>query len=149
MDPPARLFSGIFPQAWVLLLAAAVPALVVAVIHPRRPAWSKDQIMASEVTWDSVQAWRGLVLLVDARAAVEFTKDHIPGALSLNEPQWEERLPDFIKAWQPSARVVVYCGSQRCGSSQAVARRLKRDLGIDGIFVLKGGWNAWIEARPQ
>ncbi len=144
----ASQISGALRQAGMLLLAALVPALLAAVIHPRRPAWSRGLIKAPEVAWSTVQEWRGLVLLVDARPTAEFIKGHVPGAFSLNEQEWEKRLPDLIRAWQPGARIVVYCADERCGRSQAIARWLKHDMGVDGIFVVQGGWNGWLEAHP-
>jgi rhodanese-related sulfurtransferase len=136
-----------FRQAGVLLLAALLPALLAGAFHPRRPAWSRDQAMMPEVAWGAVREWPGLKLLVDARSEEAFQQQHIPGALTLSEAQWEERLPAFIKAWQPGARVVVYCDNAGCQASQAVARRLRRELGINNVFVLKGGWGAWLESQ--
>jgi rhodanese-related sulfurtransferase len=136
-----------FRQVGVLLLAALIPALLAGALHPRRPAWSRDQAMIPEVAWSTVREWPGLRLLVDARSEEAFRRQHIPGALPLSEVQWEERLPAVIKAWQPGARVAVYCDNTGCQASQAVARRLRRELGINDVFVLKGGWGAWLEAQ--
>jgi len=41
----------------------------------------------------------------------------------------------------------VYCDGADCGTSRAVARRLKRELGVSEVYVLKGGWRAWPKAR--
>jgi rhodanese-related sulfurtransferase len=147
MDAPRAFLPHVFRQAGVLLLAALVPALLAAAFHPRRPAWSRDQAMIPEVAWSTVQQWPGLRLLVDARSEVDFRRRHIPGAFPLDEARWEARLPAVIQAWQPGARVVVYCDNLGCESSQAVARRLRRELGINDVFVLKGGWSAWLEAQ--
>ena len=149
MYAPRAFLPLVFRQAGVLLLAALVPALLAAAFHPRRPAWLKDQAMVLEVAWSTIREWPGLRLLVDARSEVAFRRQHIPGAFPLGEAQWEERLPAFIKAWQPGARVVVYCDNAGCQASQAVARRLRRELGIADVFVLKGGWSAWLEAQKQ
>jgi len=46
-------------------------------------------------------------------------------------------------------RVVVYCNSQRCDASREVAVRLRHELQIDNVFVLQGGWNAWLEAQKK
>ena len=139
----------VFRQAGALLLVAVVPALYAATFHPREPAWSKDRILAPEVTWGTVQEWQRLVLLIDTRSAADFARGHIPGALSLSEGQWERQLPALINAWQPGARMVVYCANPNCGTSQSVARRLRSELGIKSVFVLKGGWGAWIDAQKQ
>jgi len=105
--------------------------------------------MIPEVAWSTVQEWPGLKLLVDARNEGAFRRQHIPGAFPLGEARWEERLPAVIQAWQPGARAVVYCDNPGCESGQAVARRLRRELGIDDVFVLKGGWSAWLESQKQ
>jgi len=155
MNAPDRMNSSrafllhAFRQAGVLLLAALIPALLAGVFHPRRPAWSRDQAMIPEVAWGTVREWPGLKLLVDARSEEAFQRQHISGAFPLSEARWEERLPAFIKAWQPGARVVVYCDNTGCQASQAVARRLRRELGINDVFVLKGGWGAWLVAQKS
>ena len=149
MNAPRAFLLRAFRQAGVLLLAALIPALLAGAFHPRRPAWSRDQTMIPEVAWSTVREWPGLKLLVDARSEEAFRRQHIPGALPLSEVQWEERLPAFIKAWQPGARVAVYCDNAGCQASQAVARRLRRELGINDVFVLKGGWGAWLEAQKS
>ena len=143
---PNALLRAVRPAAR-LLLVALVPALLAATFHPRRPAWSKDQAMVPETAWSTVQRWRGLVLVIDARNTAAFARQHIPGALPLREKHWEEQLPAMIKAWRPGAKVVVYCDNEVCTTSQSVARRLRRDLGNNDVFVLKGGWGAWLEAQ--
>ncbi|MDD2764129.1 MAG: rhodanese-like domain-containing protein [Opitutaceae bacterium] len=149
MHLPETFPPRIFRQAGVLLLAALAPALLTATLHPRRPAWAKDQIMIPEAAWSTIQEWRDPVLLIDARSAADFSRDHIPGALPLSESQWEEQLPTVIQAWRPGARVVVYCANPGCGTSQSAGRRLRRELGSNTIFVLKGGWSAWLETHSQ
>jgi rhodanese-related sulfurtransferase len=147
MNASRAFFHRAFRQAQGLLLAAVIPALLAGAFHPRRPVWSRDETMIPEVAWSTVQQWPGLRLLIDARSEEAFRQQHIPGALLLSEVEWEERLPAFIKAWQPGARVAVYCNNAGCQASQAVARRLRRELGINDVFVLKGGWGAWLEAQ--
>jgi rhodanese-related sulfurtransferase len=143
------ILSRIRKQAGGLLLIAVVPALLTAAFHPRRPVWSRDLAVLPEVTWSEAAGWRGLVLFVDARTEAAYEHAHIPGAISLNVARWEEQLPALIKAWRPGMRMVVYCDDHRCDESQAVARRLRRDMGVNAVFVLKGGWGAWLEAhRP-
>jgi rhodanese-related sulfurtransferase len=149
MNAQADYFSRVIRQAGGLVLLALVPAVFTAGFHPRRPAWSQDEIRVPEVTWSAAQRWRGWVLPVDARSSAAFASQHLPGALPLNEAQWEEQLPAVINAWRPGARVLVYCASQGCETSQSVARRLQREMGIGDVFVLKGGWSAWLDAQPQ
>jgi rhodanese-related sulfurtransferase len=103
--------------------------------------------MVPEMAWSTVQGWRGLVLVIDARNTAAFARQHIPGALPLSEKHWEEQLMAMIKAWRPGAKVVVYCDNEACRTSQSVARRLRRALDSNDVFVLKGGWSAWLEAQ--
>jgi rhodanese-related sulfurtransferase len=149
MNRDPSIFRRALRQTGALLVAALIPALLAAAFHPRRPAWSPVRAEALPVTWSQVAGWRGRVLFVDARGEGAFAQRHIPGALPLREAQWEALLPAVLKAWQPGARVVVYCDNEGCDTSQAVASRLRRELGLDTVFVLKGGWNSWLEAQPR
>ncbi|MFA5058661.1 MAG: rhodanese-like domain-containing protein [Opitutaceae bacterium] len=137
----------VFRQAGMLLLAAVVPALLTATLHPRRPAWSEARALAPEVPWSTVAQWQAQVVLVDARNATAYRRGHVPGAVSLEERHWEEQLPALLQAWQPGKRVVVYCDSEGCNAAQSVARRLRHELDAINVWVLKGGWDAWLEAQ--
>jgi rhodanese-related sulfurtransferase len=65
----------------------------------------------------------------------------------LNEDRWNELLPRMLETWSPDKRVVVYCNSKSCGASREVARRLRTQAGLTNVFVLKGGWEAWLQRR--
>jgi 3-mercaptopyruvate sulfurtransferase SseA len=147
MNRPPAVSRRVFRQAGAILLAALVPALLAAAWHPRRPEWSRDQALVPEVAWATVQDWRVQVLFVDARSADAYRRQHIPGALSLSERGWEGLLQALVTAWHPGGRVVAYCDDRGCEASQSVARRLRRELGVNDVFVLKGGWSAWWEAQ--
>ncbi len=128
----------------ILLLAAALPAALTALFHPKRPVYELV-LQPGEVTLATVLAWEdGSVLWIDARDRTEFEEDHIPGAVLLNEDEWEALFFDFLEHDPLGRTLVVYCSSRECGSSHRVAERLRLDLG-DGIevHVLHGGWNAW------
>lgn len=131
----------------LLLLLALVPALLSAWLHPRRPEWRWTKPAVEEVTVATVARWPK-VLWVDARGEKEYGERHVPGAVLLNETEWERRLPDFLAAWTPERRVVVYCNSASCNASHEVARRLQRELGLTDVRVLRGGWAAWQEGQP-
>ena len=148
MSEKTAIFRRALRQSIALLVAAVLPALLAAGLHPRRPAWSLAAAAQPEVAWTEVAGWPG-ALLLDARYAADYGRRHIPGALPLSEPRWEQQLPAVIAAWHPGAPVVVYCDDAGCGASQAVARRLRRELAIDQVYVLKGGWGAWLKAQPR
>ena len=136
-------------QLVFLLSLALVPALFAAWLHPKRPAWGWKRPAVAEIALDDAQRLPPPVVWVDARPAKEYAARHVPGAISLDQSRWEELLPDFVKVWQPGARVVVYCNSQECDASHEVALRLHRELQIGNIFVLQGGWNAWLEGQKK
>lgn len=134
-------------EALVLLCLALVPATVVAWIHPgeRKSAWNQTEVV--ELSVEQAEAPGTQVLWVDARPEAAFAGRHVPGAHPLDEDRWEALLPGFMEAWRPGARVVVYCDGQSCDRSRDVARRLQRELQIDRVYVLKGGWAAWLHAQ--
>jgi rhodanese-related sulfurtransferase len=66
-------------------------------------------------------------------------------ALSLNEDRWNELLPQFLAVWSPGKKIVVYCSSLSCNASREVARRLRKEAQIPDVFVLEGGWEAWVK----
>lgn len=148
-EKPTVLWRRGARQAALILLVALVPAVLAAWFHPRRPGWSQDQPVIPEVEWTAVRQWRAPVLLVDVRSTAAYESEHIPGALWLGESIGYDGMVAVARAWQPGTRVVVYCDSPRCDVAQAAARRLRRELGLQDVVVLKGGWSAWIEARRQ
>jgi rhodanese-related sulfurtransferase len=130
----------------LLLLGVAVPlAVATAWVHPRPPAWTTGEVRPGEVTVATVGQWPESPFWIDARSQREFDQGHIPGAILLNEDEWEALFFDFIGAWDGEQVIVIYCGGAQCEASHRVADRLRQDLGADAaeIWVLKGGWPAW------
>ena len=84
---------------------------------------------------------------IDSRGALAFEEDHIPNALLLNEDQWDEHFEQFIINWDGESTLIVYCDSRTCAASKGVAERLKSSLGIEDVWVLKGGWETWLNHR--
>ena len=112
-------------QALLLIALPLVPAIGEAIYFRNKVSW-QSPIPASElVTVAQAQSWGDNVIWVDARPSEEFDRDHIPGAISLNEDRWNELLPQFLGQWSPERRVVVYCSAQSCNASREVAKRLR------------------------
>jgi rhodanese-related sulfurtransferase len=133
-------------QALAIVLLAVLPALASAFFHPKRPAWSRETLAKDEVTVAMAQGMEGVVW-VDARPAKAFAVEHIPGAFSLNEDGWNHLLLPFAMQFQPEQTIVVYCDSLECNASHQVAARLRKELGAQKVFVLKGGWESWKAAK--
>lgn len=133
--------------AAALLALALLPAVAQAVYYGGRVSWRAPAVAPDEVTIEQARAWGGTVLWVDARPDEQFTARHVPGAISLNEDRWGELLPPMVQAWTPDKRTIVYCSSQSCAASHEVARRLRAEAGLTNVYVLRGGWEAWLETQ--
>ncbi len=97
------------------------------------------------VSVDQARAWGDSTTWIDARPDDEFARDHVPGAILLNEDHWNELLPQFLAAWSPGKKVVVYCSAQSCDLAREVAERLRKEAHLPDVFVLEGGWEAWLK----
>ena len=139
--------SALLRQVFLLAAAAIVPAIGEAIYFRERVSW-QSPIPASEmVTVDQARAWGSNVIWVDARPDDEFARDHVPGAVSLNEDRWNELLPQFQSIWSPEKKVVVYCSAQNCNAAREVAERLRKSTQppMQNVFVLEGGWEEWLK----
>lgn len=139
--------GGVLRQALLLAGLAFLPAIGQAVYYGERVSWEKPAVAKDEVELPQTQSWGETVLWVDARPDAQYEQEHIPNAHSLNEDRWNELLHPVLNAWSPEKRVVVYCSSQSCAASHEVARRLREEAGLKNVFVLHGGWEAWLAAK--
>jgi rhodanese-related sulfurtransferase len=106
----------------------------------------REPLAADEANMDRVHEWereRGGVLWIDARVREVYDRGHIPGALLLNEMEYDtlmfEHLEKLSAATQP---ILIYCDAQKCDQSRVIAKKL-RDLGLTDLWILRGGWQAW------
>lgn len=97
--------------------------------------------------------WHGDVLWVDARSQSEFESDHIDGALWVSESDAEEQLasPSHMERIGMSGvnqqKLVVYCATDACGSSEVVAEKIRETGFHSEVYVLQGGWQALQAAK--
>jgi 3-mercaptopyruvate sulfurtransferase SseA len=126
-------------QLTALLLLALAPALVSAAIQLK---WRGDApLEPGEVRPATARLWAGQVLWVDARAGRQAGR--IEDAVFLNAMEWESQLPAFFAAWSAEKTVIVYDQNQESGEAARVAGRLKDELKINPVYILKGGYQAW------
>lgn len=133
----------------ILLALAALPAIGEGIYFRDKISW-QSSIPASElVTVDQAKSWSENTIWVDARPDDDFAKDHVPGALSLNEERWSELAPQFLSNWSPDKKVIVYCSAQSCNAARDVAERLRRSTEppMQNVFVLQGGWEEWVKRK--
>jgi rhodanese-related sulfurtransferase len=137
--------SSLLGQAVILAAIALAPAVGEAIYFRDKISWRSAIPPSESVTVDRARGWSGSAIWVDARPDEEFARDHVTGALSLNEDHWNESLPQFLAAWSPGKKVVVYCSAESCDLAREVAERLRKEAQIPDVFVLEGGWEAWLK----
>ena len=127
-----------------LLIFALVLASANAWLNPHRPAWNVETLGEGEVGLAEALAAGESAMWIDARPEAQVRAGRIGNALPLNEDDWDRLLPRVFEQWRPGRRVIVYCGSQQCQASHEVARRLREEMGMEEVYTLKGGWEAWL-----
>jgi rhodanese-related sulfurtransferase len=137
--------SSLVRQALLLVALAFVPAIGEAIYFRDKTPWESRVASSELVTVEQARTWGAGVLWVDARPDEEFSADHIPGAILLNEDRWSELLPQFLQQWAPEKKVVVYCSTESCNLAGDVARRLRDEAQMKNVFVLEGGWEEWLK----
>jgi rhodanese-related sulfurtransferase len=130
-------------QSLLLIGLAFLPGVGQALYYHDKVSWQTPIAPSEMVTLAQAQAWSDDAIWVDARPEEDYEREHVPGALSLNEDRWSEMLPAMLAKWLPGKRVVVYCSTQGCGASREVAHRLRKEAGLTNVFVLEGGWEGW------
>jgi rhodanese-related sulfurtransferase len=144
MIVPSRAIS----QALLLFALALMPAIGQAPYFRGKVSWQSSIPDSELVTVDQARAWGENAIWLDARPDDEFSRDHVPGALSLNEDRWSELLPQFLNTWSPDKKIVVYCSAQSCNAAREVAERLRKEVQLpNDIRVLQGGWEEWAKQK--
>ena len=136
-------------QALILAALAFLPGIGQAIYFRDKVSWRLPVPASEMVTVVQARAWGENAIWIDARPDEEFARDHVPGAVSLNEDRWNELLPQFLAVWSPEKKIVVYCSSQSCNASREVAHRLRNQAQppMQNVFVLEGGWEEWLKSR--
>jgi rhodanese-related sulfurtransferase len=133
-------------QATLIILLAASAAWATYTWHPRAPALYlvQEPLRNDEVSMQVIQErWQGKVLWIDARIQEQYDAGHIPGAVLLNEQDFEHQLFDLLDTLQTNTKpIILYCSAAKCDASRTILERLKQTLPIENAFVLKGGWGA-------
>lgn len=83
----------------------------------------------------------GDAVFMDVRDPHSFEAAHIPGAVHVNDHNVEA----FVAAADPDATIIVYCyhGHTSLGGAAFLLER-----GLQSVFSLRGGFEAWRAGRP-
>ena len=137
-------------QVLILLSLSATGPVLTWKLHPHAPALylHEEPVGDGEVSIADALKWEAEygVIWLDARKAEKFEEQHIPGAILLNEYDFNRQLMDsFHLIANQDQRIVIYCGSHSCKASHKIAEELRSKM-IPDVYVLKGGWDAWLKA---
>ena len=133
-------------QTLTLALIPLVPATLSAFVHPIGRNFAN--VMSGQITVSKAMEDPSRFLWIDARLPSNYESGHVPGALSINEKDWDNLLPLVLEAWPTGKDALVYCDSSQCRNSENVAQRL-REFNIGSVYVLAGGWNAWLAGQDK
>jgi rhodanese-related sulfurtransferase len=134
--------------AGLLLLLSAIAGVIASAFHPELCDGPTPPLAPHETSVTAARAWGSGVLWIDARGDKPFAQGHIPGALSFDPADWEQRLVQLLEKWQPGVKVIVYCDAAGCDTSKQIAARLRDEVGLPDVYFLRGGWEAWQAQRP-
>jgi rhodanese-related sulfurtransferase len=137
-------------EALVISLLTLLAAAGTHFFHPRAPSWhlSEEPVGEHETSMAEIATkWKGDVFWIDARVDEQYTAEHVPGAISLNEQNFDSALFDHIETLQDLKKpMIIYCGGEKCEASTKIRQALVERLPLENVFVLKGGWQAWKQA---
>ena len=134
---------SIVRQVLFLLGIAFLPAIGQAIYYRDAVSWHQPPADSATVSLAEAKGWGAAVLWIDARNEEQFAKAHVPGAVRLEEDDWNALLPAVLAEWSPERKLVVYCSRETCNASHAVAERLRHEVELKNVYVLQGGWEEW------
>lgn len=138
-------------QALLISSLAALAAAAVFQIHPRSPSLYlvQEPLKADQVSLHEIrERWNDDVIWLDARPRDQFDAEHIPGALLLNEQEFDPLLLGILDTLQAASKpIIIYCGGQKCNASRHVREKLRSMVPLDDCYILQGGWPAWKAVR--
>ena len=105
-------------------------------------------LLIDQVSLQTAQSWGDSALWLDARTKSDYQTEHIPGALSLHMDHWQENIIAVQRQAGDKKKIVVYCYSAACNAALLVARRLHKEIGLQNVVVMHGGWETWKRERP-
>lgn len=136
----------LIPTLLVLLVLPVIPAALNVWLSPERPPWNPMELADGEILLQELADWPSAYLLLDARSMESFEASHMPGAVNLYVGEFDSQIVNVLDLWSPDLSIIVYCDSRQCGASEEIAQRLRSDFQMENIYVLKGGWESWINA---
>lgn len=129
----------------VLALVAAGGTWLVVGSPDRSVPCVADDLEEGWICLDDLLSSGEEIVWVDARSRKEWVRNGVEGSILLtdhNEENWDELVAEAAEKLFGASRVVIYCNETGCGSSQAVAEKLRELQLAERVEVLYGGWKA-------
>lgn len=128
-----------------IILLLTVIGIAYSLVGGRSPLpGTESELEAGEIYLSDAQALNAI--WVDTRAIKEFEESHLPATLFFDESDWDTGLFELMNTWLLQPRpIVIYCGTEACGTSKRIAERLRKSLPDAEIYSLKGGSATWQE----
>lgn len=134
--------TSVFKQCLAILALSLTGAAYSLVSGISPLPWAVPELAAGEIRVADAKTIDAIWL--DARPLEEYEQAHIREAVFFEEDAWDEGLIKLMDIWLTAPRpIIVYCGSESCGTSRRIAARLREALPDAEIYSLKGGWDAW------
>jgi rhodanese-related sulfurtransferase len=135
---PSLLLSlaCLLAQAQERAAATPPPPAAVTNLQPRR-------IIRAELLRTMLQRTNDFVL-IDVSPALYYRDFHIKGAMSIPEPD----LPQAVRDWPRSRRIVVYCLDEACESGRDATRTLMA-MGFTDVLQYEGGKRDWHQKKYE
>ncbi|HEK85570.1 MAG: rhodanese-like domain-containing protein [Candidatus Saccharicenans sp.] len=92
----------------------------------------------AEELWSNRQA-----IFIDSRSASEYSRGHIPGAISIPLEEVQRGNEEILKILEPPEALVIYCEAGDCQTSLNLAKILYQ-RGYKNLKIYSGGWAEWI-----
>ena len=147
--------AGIVLRAAIIVIVASCIGLAVNFISPRGIPWvytPPKEVVGGESAipiLDENKAREflddGETIFLDTRHDEDFAEGHVKGALSLPEPEMQNRFMEIQPLLPQESHVIVYCGGPECEMADKVALFLVQ-LGYKKVEVMKAGFSSWKKA---
>ena len=135
--------KGVLKEAGVIGFVVLVAAIATFFLHSKAPnLYEVNALVENEITLREARQLEGGITWIDARTDKDFSQGHVEGALLLNQEYWADLMwkhREVIEGIEGTP-VIVYCDGKRCRRSGEVAERLRTELGLSSVYVLKGDW---------
>ncbi len=107
----------------------------------RHPGLVFVSLAETEDLWHS-----GLAVFIDSRAAADFARGHIPGAISVPLEEIKKGNLSLLEKIPRDRLLVIYCEGGDCQTSLLLAEFLS-ERGYRDLRVFSGGWTEWTGAE--